>query len=71
MEVDGRVHRVQDPILRLHEALGFRRAGVLEAVGRKHGQWVDIGLWQCALAARGAAPAELRRFVDVGVRQSA
>lgn len=60
-----------DRSVRLHEALGFRRAGVLEAVGRKHGQWVDIGLWQCALAARGAAPAELRRFVDVGVRQSA
>ena len=27
--------------LRLHEAAGFRRVGVLEAVGFKHGRWLD------------------------------
>lgn len=26
----------------LHEALGFRRAGLLESVGFKHGRWVDV-----------------------------
>ena len=28
--------------IRLHEALGFERAGVLPAVGFKHGRWVDV-----------------------------
>ena len=33
----------------LHAALGFREVGVLRAVGRKHGHWIDVALWQCAL----------------------
>ena len=35
----------------LHAALGFQLAGVLRSVGRKHGRWIDVGLWQCGLAA--------------------
>src|SRR5579863_1868897 len=35
--------------IRLHEALGFTRAGVLPAVGFKFGRWVDIVLMQRAL----------------------
>ncbi|WP_122666568.1 GNAT family N-acetyltransferase [Pseudomonas viridiflava] len=36
--------------LRLHEKLGFRRVGVFESVGFKHGRWVDTVLMQRALA---------------------
>jgi L-amino acid N-acyltransferase YncA len=39
--------------VRLHERLGFRRVGVLEAVGCKHGRWVDSVLMQRALGAEG------------------
>jgi L-amino acid N-acyltransferase YncA len=35
--------------IRLHERLGFRRVGVFEAVGFKHGRWVDTVLMQRAL----------------------
>lgn len=30
----------------LHERLGFRRAGLLTAIGHKHGRWVDSVLMQ-------------------------
>jgi L-amino acid N-acyltransferase YncA len=33
----------------LHEALGFRRVGVLTAIGFKHGRWVDSVLMQLPL----------------------
>jgi phosphinothricin acetyltransferase len=33
----------------LHERLGFRRVGVFEAVGFKHGRWLDTVLMQRAL----------------------
>jgi phosphinothricin acetyltransferase len=35
----------------LHEQLGFRRVGVLQAVGYKFGRWVDTVLMQRALGA--------------------
>ncbi len=35
----------------LHERLGFRRVGTLNAVGYKFGSWVDSVLMQCALGA--------------------
>lgn len=38
----------------LHERLGFRRVGLLPAVGFKHGRWVDIILMQRDLG-EGAA----------------
>jgi len=34
----------------LHRSCGFRAIGVLEAVGHKHGRWVDSVLMQRALA---------------------
>jgi len=34
----------------LHRRCGFRTIGVLEAVGHKHGRWVDSVLMQRALA---------------------
>ena len=40
----------------LHAALGFRYVGVLEAVGHKHGRWLDTVLMQRALGPGAAAP---------------
>ena len=40
----------------LHESLGFRRVGTLEAIGWKHGRWVDSVLMQRALGAGGNTP---------------
>jgi len=41
----------------LHEALGFRRLGVYERVGYKHGAWWDVGWWQLDLAPEEPADA--------------
>ena len=43
------------PSIRLHERLGFRRVGTLQAVGFKHGRWLDTVLLQRALGAGDAA----------------
>ena len=34
------------PSIKLHEALGFQRAGLLRAVGFKHGRWLDSVILQ-------------------------
>ena len=47
--------------VRLHEGLGFERAGTYRKVGWKFGEWHDVGLWQRSLAAAGAVPAEPRK----------
>lgn len=47
-----------DASVRLHERLGFERAGTYRQVGWKLGEWHDVGLWQKALAAAGNPPAE-------------
>jgi L-amino acid N-acyltransferase YncA len=39
------------PSIRLHERHGFRLIGVVEAVGWKHGQWLDTVLMQRSLGA--------------------
>ncbi|ALU61185.1 MULTISPECIES: GNAT family N-acetyltransferase [Pseudomonas] len=45
--------------LRLHERLGFRRVGVFESVGFKHGRWVDTVLMQRMLGEGwGSVPVE-------------
>lgn len=51
----------------LHEAVGFRRTGVLREVGHKHGQWVDVGYWQRPLAEPEGSPAKPRAFSEVGL----
>jgi phosphinothricin acetyltransferase len=53
--------------VRLHEASGFRSAGVFRRVGHKNGCWIDVSHWQCALAPPENPPAEPRRFAAVGV----
>ncbi|MGH7066394.1 MAG: GNAT family N-acetyltransferase [Acetobacteraceae bacterium] len=45
--------------IRLHERAGFRHVGVLQAVGWKHGRWLDTVLLQRALGdGCGRAPSE-------------
>ena len=39
------------PSIRLHEKLGFRHAGTLQAVGFKFGRWVDSVIMQLGLGA--------------------
>lgn len=51
----------------LHEAMGFRRAGVYREVGWKNGQWHDVGMWQRELSEPASPPSEPRRFDEVGV----
>jgi len=41
----------------LHEAFGFRPAGVWSAVGYKRGAWRDVGWWRLELATLGPSPA--------------
>jgi phosphinothricin acetyltransferase len=40
----------------LHERLGFRRVGLLPAIGFKHGRWVDSVLMQRELGEGAATP---------------
>jgi phosphinothricin acetyltransferase len=40
----------------LHERLGFRRVGILQAVGWKHERWLDSVLMQRPLGAGNSAP---------------
>src|SRR6185312_12363067 len=42
--------------IRLHEKLGFRRVGVLQSVGYKHGRWLDSVLLQRSLGKGAATP---------------
>ena len=53
--------------IRLHESVGFRRAGVYREVGFKHGRWIDVGIWQAELNEPSVPPVEPRKFSDVGV----
>jgi L-amino acid N-acyltransferase YncA len=45
----------QWPSIRLHEALGFVRAGLLQSVGFKFGAWIDTVLMQRPLGPGAAA----------------
>ena len=63
----GAIALPNDASIRLHEAVGFRRAGVYREVGYKHGQWLDVGIWQCALNEPAIPPIEPRPFSAVGV----
>jgi len=41
---------------RLHASLGFRRVGCLERIGFKFDRWVDVVIWQLALAREDGPP---------------
>ncbi len=38
-----------DPSVRLHERLGFRKVGHMHEAGRKFGHWIDVGFWELLL----------------------
>ncbi len=38
-----------EPSVRLHEHLGFRKAGHMREAGRKFDRWVDVGFWELLL----------------------
>lgn len=73
LRAQGFVHAIgaitlpNDRSIRLHEAVGFRRQGVYREVGFKHGQWIDVGFWQCELNEPSVPPVEPRPFDEVGV----
>ena len=54
-----------DASVRLHEALGFARAGLYREVGFKLGEWRSVGLWQRALAPLAETPEEPRPFAGL------
>lgn len=56
-----------DGSIRLHEAMGFFRAGNFREIGYKQGQWRDVGYWQRELAAPSHPPIEPRPFSITGV----
>ncbi len=56
-----------DYSIRLHESVGFRRAGVYREVGFKHDRWIDVGIWQRELHEPSVPPVEPKPFSDVGV----
>ncbi|WEK41958.1 MAG: GNAT family N-acetyltransferase [Candidatus Sphingomonas colombiensis] len=56
-----------DGSISLHEAVGFRRAGVYREIGYKQGRWVDVGFWQCSLNDSVTPPTEPRPFTETGV----
>jgi phosphinothricin acetyltransferase len=63
----GAISLPNDESIALHESVGFRRAGVYREVGYKHGQWIDVGFWQCVLNDSSTPPVEPRRFAEIGV----
>jgi L-amino acid N-acyltransferase YncA len=63
----GAIALPNDASIRLHESVGFRRAGVYREVGYKQGQWIDVGIWQCELNAPAIPPVEPRPFAQVGM----
>jgi len=62
----ARIALPNPPSIALHRTLGFRHAGDMRAIGWKAGAWIDVGYWQCALAAP-EVPDEPRRFADVSL----
>jgi phosphinothricin acetyltransferase len=63
----GMITLPNDNSIALHEAVGFRRTGVFREAGYKHGQWIDVGIWQCELNEPSRPPAEPRPFRELGV----
>ncbi|WNO54420.1 GNAT family N-acetyltransferase [Stakelama saccharophila] len=53
--------------IRLHEAVGFHRAGAIGEAGFKRNQWIDIGFWVCKLNDSALPPQEPRPFSTVGL----
>lgn len=39
-----------EPSVRLHERLGFRKVSCFREVGRKFGRWLDVGDWELIIS---------------------
>ena len=61
----GAISLPNEASVRLHEALGFQPAGTYRQVGWKCGRWIDVGLWQRALAPATVPPAEPKAFAEM------
>ena len=59
-----------DGSIRLHEAMGFFRAGNFREIGYKQGHWRDVGFWQRELASVSNTPREPSLFHRIGVVQN-
>ena len=46
----GAIALPNEPSVRLHERLGFVKAGNLVRIGRKFDRWIDVGNWQLECA---------------------
>ncbi len=44
--VIGGIALPNEASIRLHEKCGFRKVAHFSEVGRKFGQWIDVGFWQ-------------------------
>ena len=55
----GYIDAANQASLRLHEAFGFVRVGLLPAVGFKFGEWADSVMMQRALGAGATTPPDL------------
>ena len=51
----GAIALPNDPSVRLHERLGFGKAGRLVRIGHKFDRWIDVGNWQLERASAGSA----------------
>jgi phosphinothricin acetyltransferase len=63
----GTISLPNDASIRLHEMMGFFRAGTWRGIGWKRDHWRDVGLWQRPLADPPEPPPEPRSFREVGV----
>ncbi len=45
----GGIALPNEPSIRLHEKLGFRKVGHMAEAGWKFGAWVDVGFWELML----------------------
>ena len=61
----GYIDPANEASLRLHEAFGFVRVGLLPAVGFKFGRWVDSVMVQRALGAGASTPPGIWPEIEV------
>ena len=61
----GAIALPNDASVALHEKLGFYHTGIYRQVGRKLGEWLDVGLWQKELGPRSDTPAEPRPYAGL------
>ena len=56
-----------DHSIRLHESVGFKRAGFFREAGYKDGRWIDVGYWHCDLNDATIPPMEPKPFSATGM----